>query len=809
VSDNTDLDEMIDRVASQFGTVWPLHSFVTANPLSGMEHLPFREAVRRGEQLYGGCGYPSARTFRRAWERGAIDPDVLEYHLAASSHPNDPERSLEKLDEEPRALYDGKEWTDSDRAINRIVSKYLSAFLDQGRAHWPMPGRTRGFYHAVRRLAPHDGEIPDSHERAQWPQTAQAALHSALDDLSASAQRAALERQMAALPGWTGFIKYRVERDEDWQSEAPITLSDYLAVRLQLVEQSDAPIEPPEARTARPPQHALHTGDDRTVPLHHLWLEAWEETYRRTLVDALQRDDGGSSTETPSRPDAQLVFCIDTRSEIIRRHLEAQGNYHTHGYAGFFGIPMTYRAYTDDVDVDACPPIVDAEHRIEDHPDSQTGDMPAAYERSRHQKRAAGETLGALQSNPATAFSFVEQAGIGYGLALLARTLLPGKVYDWLQPTEETSPTTDEVCSPTINPDDDRIESEELGLTVDQQVDYASAAFDLMGFKQFGRLVVFVGHTAHTTNNPFDSSLDCGACAANPGGPSARVLAAICRNPDVRRALESRGHDIPEDTIFLAGEHNTTTDDITLYDRHVPESHHSDLKALRADLQSARRAANEERRGDLGDESDDPKREMERRCADWAQTRPEWGLAGNASFIIGPRRWTSDLDLDGRAFLHSYDWTTDPDGDALEAIMTGPMVVTQWINNQYYFATVDNAVYGSGTKVTQNPTGNIGVFQGNGGDLMCGLPLQSVKADDDTPYHQPIRLATVIEAPLERVQEILTHHDQLVTLLDHGWLSLTVVDPRGEGTSHTYDGELQWTLPNTETTDKQAAPTHA
>jgi uncharacterized protein YbcC (UPF0753/DUF2309 family) len=35
----------------------------------------------------------------------------------------------------------------------------------------------------------------------------------------------------------------------------------------------------------------------------------------------------------------------------------------------------------------------------------------------------------------------------------------------------------------------------------------------------------------------------------------------------------------------------------------------------------------------------------------------------------------------------------DKSGKALEAIMQGPMV-TQWINNHYYFSTVDNAVFG-------------------------------------------------------------------------------------------------------------------
>jgi uncharacterized protein YbcC (UPF0753/DUF2309 family) len=59
-------------------------------------------------------------------------------------------------------------------------------------------------------------------------------------------------------------------------------------------------------------------------------------------------------------------------------------------------------------------------------------------------------------------------------------------------------------------------------------------------------------------------------------------------------------------------------------------------------------------------------------------------LAKNAGFIVGSRELTKSNNLDGRCFLHSYNWEKIK-GKALEAIMQGPMVVTQWINNHYYF----------------------------------------------------------------------------------------------------------------------------
>jgi hypothetical protein len=563
-------------------------------------------------------------------------------------------------------------------------------------------------------------------------------------------------------------------------------------VRLTLADLFGAPLAPEEAPDD---VDGSANTDDGNVPLSEVWLSAWESTYRAELVDSLTDASASVAADSGSdRPDAQFVFCIDTRSEIIRRHIEATGDYETHGYAGFFGIPMRYSGYDSDVTVDACPPIVDAEHHIDDRPAADCGENHhRTYDRWNTALTTAEKAMKSVKSNAATAFSFVESTGAGYGLALATRTLLPARVYDLVDATDERLPGDHEVCEPSVDHQPGADDELPQGLTLEEKVEYAAAAFELMGWEQFARVVVFAGHASHTTNNPFGSSLDCGACAGNPGGPNARVLATICNDEAVREKLRERGIDVPEDTVFVAGEHNTTTDEVELYDGSVPETHEDDVEQLRADLATARAGAAAERAGDMGAVTETGVRETERRAADWAETRPEWGLAGNAGFVIGPRALTDDLDLDGRSFLHSYDWRTDDDGDALEAILTGPMVVTQWINAQYYFATVDNAVYGSGSKVTHNPVGNIGVYQGNGGDLMTGLPLQSLTSADDEPYHQPLRLSTVIHAPVERVTAVVAEHENLAGLLDNDWLSLTVVDPTQDHRALHYTGDLNWT----------------
>jgi uncharacterized protein YbcC (UPF0753/DUF2309 family) len=180
-----------------------------------------------------------------------------------------------------------------------------------------------------------------------------------------------------------------------------------------------------------------------------------------------------------------------------------------------------------------------------------------------------------------------------------------------------------------------------------------------------------------------------------------------------------------------------------------------------------------------------------RRSADWSEVRPEWGLARNAAFIVGPRELTREVDLDGRCFLHSYDWEADDSGAILTTILTAPMVVAQWINSQYLFSTVDNAAYGSGSKATQNVTGKLGVMQGNASDLMHGLPLQSVYSAAGKAHHEPLRLLAVVHAPRERLDAIIRGQEVLRKLFGNGWVTLACLEP-AEDRAHVLGRDFGW-----------------
>jgi uncharacterized protein YbcC (UPF0753/DUF2309 family) len=334
------------------------------------------------------------------------------------------------------------------------------------------------------------------------------------------------------------------------------------------------------------------------------------------------------------------------------------------------------------------------------------------------------------------------------------------------------------------------------GFTLNEQAYYVETALRLMGFtKRFGRLVFLCGHGSSSENNPYESALDCGACGGSNGLPNARAFAMIANRPRVRELLAQRGLAIPSDTHFVAAVHDTTTDRLRVADvEDVPPTHRKDLAQILEDVNTAGQETAAERYARVASraapDAEAAMRAVYDRSVDWSQVRPEWGLARNSAFIIADRDLTRAADLEGRAFLHSYDHASDTDGRLLEFIMTAPLVVAQWINAEYYFSTVDPDRYGSGSKVYHNVTGRIGVMTGNASDLRMGLPVQSLM-DGHRPYHEPLRLTAVIEAPRKRIDMILRRQPGIDKLFRNRWLRLVALDP-GDRRFYRYDVTSGW-----------------
>lgn len=767
---NTRLLGYIENAAGSIRSIWPLRTFIAANPLAGFENMDFPEAVKRGGSYFGGTGFPSRKTGFKAYQEGKIDPDILKSVLKK----NDKAHLFTKMTSGECIETENKDnLAASASLLNAILISYLCAFLDEGQAAWPMPYREQGFYRAWKKLAIHDSNLKDRAFIKSLPEKSLDALGQMLENLPENSIAGYLEKHLAALPGWSGFIKWRAsQKHYFWQKACPISLADYLAVRLSMAKmlKDEGLYE----------NRSMDTDDYEGF----LWLEAWEETYRQSLLKTLHANGKiteNNTSEKNTRPDAQVMFCIDVRSEVFRRHLERTGRYETFGFAGFFGIPVRHTGFGEDIPAESCPVLLDPQYNTTDIPCCGHEHKAEKYLRIKSFMKRVYKTYLRLKNDLAASFATVEATGAFFSAGLLARTFRP---FDFksLMRNVFSSVSPAPVLEPVIR----KSENNPHGLSFSERVFHAEATLKMTGLTHnFAPLIVFCGHGSETVNNPYASGLDCGACGGNHGGPNARIMAAILNDPDVREALEARNIQIPGDTLFLGAQHNTTTDEVKIFG---PVPFHEDkVSALKKDLDNAGIQSRQERRKCFST----PHYPL-RRAADWAEVRPEWGLARNAAFIIGPRSLTRDLNLEGRTFLHSYVWEEDTDGKTLETIMTAPLVVAQWINTQYYFSTVDNAVYGSGSKTTHNVTGKFGVMQGNMSDLMTGLPQQSVMKAAGEFYHEPLRLAAIVEAPLSRVTEIIAANDILQRLFDNAWVALYVMDPHS-GCIKRYTKGKVWT----------------
>ena len=470
-----------------------------------------------------------------------------------------------------------------------------------------------------------------------------------------------------------------------------------------------------------------------------VWAKAMELSFQYPLNEALQ-----TATKAPvTNAQLQAVFCIDVRSEVIRRALESQSQHiETFGFAGFFGLPLEYQENGSAITRPQLPGLLKpAIHATQAHKDT-------TLEASRQNSA----TWQSWSKSAPSSFSMVESAGWLYAFKLIKNTFL--------------SKGDAKKCTPT----DWQLTQNQQQLTLKDKTDLAQKVLTTLGIKALAPQVMLVGHASHTTNNLHSAGLDCGACGGQSGEVNVRVLASLLNDAQVRQALKTRGLTLSENTQFIAAIHNTTTDVITTYDAQLDDNL---KKWLSVATQTAQRERLVNIEPKLIDKSaDEINHAYHQRARDWSQVRPEWGLANNAAFIVAPRSWTRSINLQGRCFLHDYDWESDNDFAILELIMTAPMIVTHWINSQYNASVNDNHKYGSGNKILHNAVGgNIGLFEGNGGDLRIGLAMQSLH-NGDKWMHEPIRLNVYIAAPQSAIAAIYNKHTMVKELIDNHWLTL-------------------------------------
>lgn len=754
-----DLSSAIQTALGRIPPLWPLRHFVAVNPFVGLVDRPFANAAELLRRVAGAAPLQSAESYWEAYQAGRIEPaDLAEAAdaewtpaalIEAVKHPARAEQTAsvctvaDLLDREsPRAHWGG--------FVVDEISKWCAVTFDENQTTWNSPWKHDGLFAAWRAAAVHDHN-PEAYGLtgfrafvAKLPEHSLAAIATCVEGLHRSGPELPdfLHRQLLSIAGWAGYVQYRV-REDALRGKQSGMLADLLAIRLAYdaalfrLFSADSGFVTAWRCASRP------AGDCRHLAALARWQFAYEAGYQRRLARALAQQPAAPQ---PGRPDVQAVFCIDVRSEVFRRHLEqALPGTQTIGFAGFFGFPVAHRSGTDGASAARCPVLL--------VPPVETCEpvSPAAEARNRANRAAAG-AWKAFQNSAASCFAFVESVGLGFGLALGRRGASARRL----------------SCS--------RVAPAFTEASLESRAALAAEALRNMSLVgNFARLVLICGHGSESANNPYASGLDCGACGGHAGDVNARLAAATLNDAAVRALLARQGLEVPADTVFLAGLHNTTTDDLLLFDLdRIPASHREDVARLRDALGRAGAAARRERAPALGlaacpDNQLDAA--VRARATDIAQVRPEWGLANNAAFVAAPRRRTRNLKLDGRVFLHDYEPSTDPDNKVLTLILSAPVVVASWINLQYYASRIDPVRYGSGNKVLHNVVGGLGVLEGNGGDLKVGLPLQSIHDGHDFT-HEPRRLAVYIEADPARISQVLAANPAVRQLFDHEWLHL-------------------------------------
>ncbi|SFU05060.1 YbcC family protein [Pseudomonas marincola] len=786
-SNKAALHEIARQACERIAPTWPLDQMIAVNPLWERRDQPWAQVA---EQLWRRAGSRltlSAADYRAAWQNGQINQQHLTRALAETAHTWTPEQLLQFLDQPAEPAQTLPLLEDMAKAeiavpgwpalITQQIGQSCAAWFDENQADWHPPKKA-SLYHAWRESMLQDRGLSVlsacrslGAQIAELPEEPQAALESAVEHLGIAEHELSewFDCLLLRNLGWASWCAYKRWQARLGGGDDPVLL-DLLAIRAAwewLVDdrQRDADSGWSQWRAAW--QAARKQPLTAQWQALQVWQRAEELAWQEQLHGMLQNPVKPSKVAAPI---AKVYFCIDVRSEVFRRALEqACPQVQTGGFAGFFGLPVAYTPLGTQATRPQLPGLLAAQFSVTDS--SGDSERDAGLARQRNSRLQRGGRWQLFERLPASTFSLVETLGLGYAGALL------GRVGGFL--SRSAAPD-----SHALRPREwQQLKPSLPVIPLEQRTNVAARILRAMSLTQnFAPLIVLLGHASQSTNNPQAAGLDCGACCGQSGEVNARLLADLLNNPQVRKGLLDEGIELPDDCRFLAGVHNTTTDEIRVFDSEtLAQRLQPNWQTLRRALDDAGARARRERAGLLGLEglSEKPVKllsSVRRRGTDWAQTRPEWGLAGNAAFIAAPRSRTLGQNLQGRAFLHDYDWQQDPSGKVLELIMTAPMVVANWINLQYFTSTTDNLRFGCGNKVLHNVVGGrIGVFEGNGGDLRTGLSLQSLH-DGKHWVHRPLRLTVVIDAPQRMIDKVIAEHAVVRDLVINGWLHLQRID---------------------------------
>lgn len=833
-----DLIKCLDEVRSHLPNQGPIKNFVAQLKIPQFLHLGFDEALERGEQLYHAVSYMPLSFYRQKYSEGRIKDRVLDDVLSLYA-PLD--LSLNEKDLLRKALFELNELSDfpeqnlldpqinlktsstislrdvlndrlpqkMDHEINPVLFRLVSSYLDQGVSWWTYFDSREGFFYAVKNLlqeslcpvAPFvaNKSLLNTMNDQDVDAVILQALHAIVQD-PALFHRYVFE-SLLSHPGWSGMVSI-IERDPSMlQKPCAISLKEFLAVKLLLEQHFIAKHlgpnyslsldkEPPSEKTTTATRSIAAFLERAHVPLNNnsavipmltprsikrLWHEAFERTYYQEASAILVAKPQEVLSEDTL---VQAIFCMDDRECSTRRWLE-KFSPHTETFSmpGFFNVDtLIYEEHSGMMEK-VCPLPVKPQHIL-------------VRKHNPHEDREYVSLLTYAVRYGANniLLDFLASHTMGHLSAfnMLLALFFPGsKLFKNKGVTKESATNFEYL----FDEKDPTFRNYQKGYTDEEMKVRLKRALVSIGLtKDFAPVIFFISHGSKSANNPHFAAYDCGACSGRPGRANAMVFALMANRKEVRDLLKDDGIVIPDTTRFVGAFHNTCTDEFECFDEDLlPVTHQRMVAEFKADFHNVSIYNAKERsekfalvKKDLPLES--YLLEVNKRAHALFETRPELGHARNALGIVGRRMRTLLKNFDRRAFLQSYDPTTDGDGVVLADILTAFLPVAAGISLEYFFSRMDPSIYGSGTKIAHNVVSLLGVGNGLDDDLRFGLPVQM------TELHEPIRLLLILEHEEAVIKEAVIKNPLFSPWIDNEWVRVAMLSPT-QNMMHLYEPE--------------------
>jgi uncharacterized protein len=759
-----------------------LKDFIHHNSLHAFQHMRFYDAIFKASRIFGFQTHLQLPEYRELYKTGRIREDILQMVIKNKKR-NVAEWKHKLLDQhfdtinKPRIGRLRKLWKDVyhfdlDNKVQPLLFRILCAFLDQGIAIQSFPVANKSFIESMWELETKSfTSFFKTKEVRQMFISGDYSITGLLKKIVGKEEyfQQYLFDQQFSHHGWSGFVSAVEDNPQTLLDRKRITLKEL--VEFELLLELDAlnaylknKWQPLASHTVKPPVD-LFADPIKTelAEVIELWQDAFEWSYYDSVLKGISVYNETRNGTGLHEASFQAIFCIDEREDSIRRHIEAVDNRcETFGAPGFFGVEFYFQQQGSKFYDKLCPAPVTPKYLIKEFEAKTPRKGEPLYTKHTH-----GFFTGFALSITFGLWAFLKTA-----LNLFKPKMSPA-ISNAYSHMDKQSVLTIENKNV-----DDKENGLQIGYTLDEMAARAEGFLRGIGLIQhFAPIVYIVAHGSSSANNPHHGAHDCGACSGRPGATNARVQAYILNHKKVREALAAKGIRIPDTTQFIGSMHDTAADMIGYYDEQVLNE--DNMRRHLVNMQNFETALNlnaKERSRRFASintkqELQHVRKAIHNRSVSLFEPRPELGHGTNTLAIIGRRAVTKGLFLDRRAFLNSYDYSTDPDGTILSNVMRPIGLVCGGINLEYYFSRVDNIKMGAGTKLPHNVMGLFGVANSSDGDLRPGLPWQMIEV------HDPVRLLVIVEHKPELVLKAIQSSPEVFEWYKNEWVHIVALHP--------------------------------